>query len=141
MASASRRTVITGLGVISPVGLDPAAYWESLSQGRSGVRTIQSFDPSGLPVRFAGEVKGFDAKGYIDKKDRKSLRVMARTIQLAVAAAQRAVDDSRVDKGKLDPERFGVVFGAGLIATELEELSGAARLSANCQPDRTDLEK
>ena len=66
---------------------------------------------------------------------------MARTIQLAVAAAQCALDDSGVDKEKLDPTRFGVEFGAGLIATELEELGDAALASANCQPGSVDLEK
>ena len=67
--------------------------------------------------------------------------MMARTIQLAVAAAQRAMDDGAVDKSKLVPERFGVEFGAGLIASELPELADAARVSTNCQPGRVDLEK
>ena len=66
---------------------------------------------------------------------------MARTIQLAVAGAQRALDDGKVDKSKLDPTRFGVEFGAGLIATELIDLADAACISANCQPGRVDLEK
>ena len=68
------------------------------AQGRSGIRAIQSFDTGGLPVRFGGEIPDFDARNYIDKKERKNLRVMARTIQLAVAAAQCALDDSGVDK-------------------------------------------
>ena len=67
--------------------------------------------------------------------------MMARTIQLAVAAAQRALDDGGVDKSKLVPERFGVEFGAGLIATELPEFADASRASANCQPGHIDLEK
>ncbi|HEV3204103.1 MAG TPA: beta-ketoacyl-[acyl-carrier-protein] synthase family protein [Gemmataceae bacterium] len=141
MASSTRRAVLTGIGVISPIGLDVPSYWDSLSKGQSGIQTIKAFDPGGLPVRFAGEVKNFDAKNYLDKKDRKSLRMMARTIQLAVAAAQLAVDDSKVDKNQLDPARFGVNFGASLIASELEELGVAAQLSANCQPEVTDLEK
>jgi 3-oxoacyl-[acyl-carrier-protein] synthase II len=90
---------------------------------------------------MAGEALGFDAKKYLDKKDRKSLRVMARTIQLAVAAAQMALDDSKVDKRKLDPTRFGVEFGACLIASELEELGVAAQVSTNCQPEAVDMEK
>lgn len=141
MASASRRAVFTGMGVMSPIGLAPAAFWEALTRGQSGVRTIQSFDPSALPTRFAGEIPDFDAKNFIDKKDRKSLRMMARTIQLAVAAAQQALDDAKVDKARLDPTRFGVVFGASLIASELEELGPAAQLSANCQPAQVDMEK
>jgi 3-oxoacyl-[acyl-carrier-protein] synthase II len=141
MASSPRRAVLTGLGVVSPIGVSAAAYWESLRQGQSGIRPIQNFDPSGLPVQIAGEVRDFDAKQFLDKKDRKSLRVMARTIQLAVAAAQMAMDDCGVDKEKLDPTRFGVEFGAGLIATELEELGVAAQVSTNCQPAAVDLER
>ncbi len=142
MVASSRRTVITGVGVLSPIGLDAAAFWQSLREGRSGVRPIKAFDASALPVRFAGEVPEFtDAKNHVEKAHRKSLRIMARTIQLAVGAAQRALEDGAVDKSKLVPERFGVEFGAGLIATELPELADAARVSANCQPGRVDLEK
>src|SRR5205807_726998 len=88
-----------------------------------------------------GEIIGFDAKAYLEKKERKSLKVMARTIQLAVAAAQLALDDSRLDKQKVDPARFGVEFGSGLVATELEELAPASIASANCVPGSVDLNK
>jgi 3-oxoacyl-[acyl-carrier-protein] synthase II len=141
MASSSRRAVFTGMGVLSPLGLELATFWENLRQGHSGIRPIQSFETSGLPVRIAGTVLDFDAKRYVEKSQRKSLKVMARSIQLAVAAAQRALEDSRIDKRQVDPTRFGVEFGAGLIATELEELAAAAQLSANCQPGIVDLEK
>jgi 3-oxoacyl-[acyl-carrier-protein] synthase II len=141
MAAPSRRVVITGIGIISPIGVDAASYWRSLEEGRSGIRPIQSFDASGLPVRIAGEIPDFDAKDFVEKKDRRGLKVMARTIQLAVAGAQRALDDGKVDKSKLEPTRFGVEFGAGLIATELTDLIEAACVSANCQPGRVDLEK
>jgi 3-oxoacyl-[acyl-carrier-protein] synthase II len=129
------------MGIISPIGLDSSSCWQSLSQGRSGIKKLESFNPGGLPVRIAGEVVGFDAKRFVDKKDRKSLRVMARSIQLAVAAAQLALNDSKVDKEKLDPTRFGVEFGASLIASELEELGAASQISANCQPGTVDLKK
>jgi 3-oxoacyl-[acyl-carrier-protein] synthase II len=141
MSALSRRAVITGIGIVSPIGLDAASYWRSLQEGRSGIRAIQSFDTSGLPVRIAGEIPNFNAKDYLEKEQRKSLRMMARTIQLAVAGAQRALDDGKVDKSKLDPTRFGVEFGAGLIATELNDLIEAACVSANCQPGCVDLEK
>ncbi len=141
MASSSRRAVITGLGVLTPIGQTLDAFWHSLTHGTSGVRTVGSFDSSGLPVHFGGEILGFDAKKYIEKDQRKSLKVMARTIQLAVAAAQLALDDSKIDKGKIDPTRFGVEFGAGLIATELEELGAASQVSTNCKPGTVDLEK
>jgi len=127
--------------LLTPIGLDVDSFWQSLRSGRSGIRPFQSFDASGLPIQFGGEIVDFDAKKYIDKKERKNLKMMARTIQLAVAAAQLAIDDSAIDKQHLDPTRFGVEFGAGLIATELEEMADAARVSANCQPGFVDLEK
>ena len=140
MAS-SRRTVLTGVGVINPLGLNTAAFWDALRAGRSGIRPIQTFDASRLSTRFAGEVPGFDAKNYLAKPDRKGLKVMARGIQLAVAAAQVAMDDTKVDKARLDPTRFGVEFGSGLLATELEEIAPAAQISTNCQPGVVDLQK
>jgi 3-oxoacyl-[acyl-carrier-protein] synthase II len=141
MASSCRRVVITGLGVISPIGLEKAAFWEALCTGRSGVRAITSFDASALPCRIGGEILGFDARSYVDKKERKSLKVMSRAIQLAVAAAQLAMDDSALDKSQLDPTRFGVEFGAGLIASELDELGMASQVSATGRIGTVDLEK
>ncbi len=141
MPASSRRVVLTGIGVINPLGLNAAAYWESLARGRSGIRPLQAFDPAGMPSRIAGEIPDFDAKNFIDKKDRKSLRVMARAIQLAVAGAQLALDDSGVNKDQLDPTRFGVEFGAGLLPTELQELGPASQVSCNCQPGSVDLKK
>jgi 3-oxoacyl-[acyl-carrier-protein] synthase II len=133
--------VITGIGVISPIGTGPDSFWQSLQEGKSGIKPICTFDASGLPVRFAGEVPDFDAKDFVDKKDRRGLKVMARTIQFAVAGAQLALNHGAVDKSKLDPTRFGVEFGAGLIASELPDLVDAARVSANCQPGCVDIEK
>ena len=95
--------------------------------------------PRGLTTRFAGEIPGFDAKKYLDKKERKEPARHGRGIQLAVAAAQLALDHGKVDKTKLDPTRFGVEFGAGLLATELPELGPAAQVSCNGQPGAVDL--
>jgi 3-oxoacyl-[acyl-carrier-protein] synthase II len=139
MASTNRRAVLTGIGLISPVGVGPDAAWGSLQAGRSGVRRIQAFDASGLPTQIAGEVPGFDARKFVDKRQGKSLKVMARSIQLAVAAAQAALDDARVNKEQLDPTRFGVECGAGLIATELDELGAAAQLSVDGPVHHVDL--
>ncbi len=139
MSQPARRTVITGAGILSPIGVGTGAFWGSLQAGHSGVKPISGFDASALPVRFAGEIVGFDPKEFVSKKDRRSLKVMARTIQLAVAAAQLALDDGKVDKSRLDPERFGVEFGAGLIATELPELVDASLASVNCSPGVTDI--
>jgi 3-oxoacyl-[acyl-carrier-protein] synthase II len=137
---ASRRVVITGIGAITPLGQDVAGHFQALLEGRAGVHTITAFDPSALPVRFAGEINRFDAKQFMEKEARKGLRMMARTIQLGMAAAQRALDDGKVDKGRLDPVRFGVEFGAGLIASELPDLADASRISINGQPSHVDME-
>lgn len=133
--------MVTGIGLLTPVGLTHDAIWQALQSGSSGVHRLHSFDTSSLPVHFAGEIVGFDAKKYVDKESRKSLKVMARTIQLAVSAAQLALNDSGVNKDQLDPTRFGCEFGSGLIATELEELGPASQVSVNCQPGSVDLER
>jgi 3-oxoacyl-[acyl-carrier-protein] synthase II len=139
--TSTRRAVVTGIGVVSPLGLNRTQFWDGLRRGQSGIRPVSLFDASALPTRIAGEVQGFDAKNFIDKKERKNLRMMARSIQLAVAASQLALDDSGVDKATLDPTRFGIEFGSGLIATELEELGPASQVCTNCQPGVIDLEK
>lgn len=141
MTASSRRTVITGIGALNALGLNAAAVWEGFLQGRSGIRPICSFDASGLPVRIAGEVAGFQAKDYLDKKERKSLRMMARTIEFAVAAAHLALTDGAVDKDKLDKTRFGIEFGSGLIAMELLEVADAAVISTNGQVGHVDQRK
>src|SRR5262245_3538851 len=66
----SRRTVITGLGIVTPLGLHTAATWEAVRAGRSGIRPIQSFDARNLPVRFGGEVLDFDLKAFIPKENK-----------------------------------------------------------------------
>src|SRR5262249_29522717 len=141
MALKTRRAVFTGIGVLTSIGQSPDDFWSALASRRSGITAISSFDASRLPVRIAGEIRDFDAREYVEKKDRKSLKVMARTIQLAVAAAQRALLDSGVDRGALDPDRFGVEFGASLIASELGELGPAAQRSVNGSADHVDLER
>jgi 3-oxoacyl-[acyl-carrier-protein] synthase II len=128
--SHSRRVALTGIGVISPLGLTAPATLEGLLQGRSGIQSVKAFDASPLSTRFAGEIVGFDAKHYLDKSQRKNMRVMARGTQLAVAAAQLAIDDSAIDKAKIDPARFGTEFGAGLLPSELYELGPASQISA-----------
>jgi 3-oxoacyl-[acyl-carrier-protein] synthase II len=137
----ARRVVITGLGIVSPLGKDAASFWSGLTERRSGVKLVETFDTRALPSRIAGMVPDFDAKSYLDKKERKQLRVMARPIQLAVAAAQVALDHGKVDKSKLDPARFGVEFGAGLMPSDLEEIAHAAVASANCQPMVVDMKR
>src|SRR5262245_21297943 len=134
MAVNSRRVVVTGMGIVNPLGQNASELWEALKRGQSGVRAIEAFDASNLPTRIAAEVPNFDAKKYIRKEDRKSLRVMARAIQMAVSAAQLALDDGKVDKNHLDPARFGVEFGAGLIPADPSEIGLASTASANGEP-------
>src|SRR5438128_2139737 len=108
--SSPRRVVLSGIGVVTPIGIGQAAFWQSLRAGRGGIRALRSFDASALPVRIGAEIDGFDPQQYIDKKDRKKLKMMARTIQLAVAGARLALDESQLDMPAIDPARFGVEF-------------------------------
>lgn len=139
MTANRRRTVFTGLGLITPIGATPEAFWEALLAGRSGIKPISLFDPAGLPSRIAGEISDFDAKVYFDKKDRKSLKMMARAIQLGVAASLLALRDADVSAERIDPTRIGIDFGAGLIASELEELAPAAELATPEPKDHVDI--
>lgn len=140
VASPTRRVVITGIGVLSPIGQSVGAFWDSLLAGQSGVRTIQAHDTSALPVHFAGEID-FKANDYVEKKDRKSLKMMARPVQMGLACANLAMKDCGIDRSKLDSTRFGVEFGSGLVATELDDLAPAAALAATDQPGVVDMAK
>ena len=129
--------MITGLGVISPIGIGTSAFWESLTAGTSGVRRIEQFDPTGLPITIAGEVRGYDAKKLVPSSQRKNLKIMARDIQLAVGTAKLALEDAGLLDARPDPARFGVEFGASMISSDLDELAPAAResVSSNGQFD------
>lgn len=118
------RVVITGLGVVSPNGVGRASFEEALKEGRSGVSRIESFDAAGLPIQIAGEVKGFDVTPYLGVQ-KKNAKLMSRAVQFAVGAAGLAVDDSGIDKNKLDPTRFGICMGTGITPVDLGEMSGA----------------
>ncbi len=139
MSATRPRVVFTGIGVLSPIGLGIKPYWEALCAGKNGVKPISAFDAGALPTRIAGEIRNFDAKEYIDRKERKSLKVMARPTQLAVGGTTLAFADAGIESAKLDPTRLGVEFGAGLIASELDELGPAAQISANGVPGEVDL--
>ncbi len=105
------RVVVTGLGVISPVGIGKELFWTRLIGGESGIGPITKFDASEHSSKIAGEVKDFDATNYMDKHD---ARRMDRFAQFAVAAARMAVDDSGLDVSAEDPERVAVVVGSGI---------------------------
>src|SRR5260370_36536435 len=103
MSVSARRAVLTGVGVITSLGPDPDSFWRSLIEGRTGIKPIKSFDASGLPVRIAGEIPEFDAKNYVEKSQRKTLRGTARTIRPAGAAAQLAPTHGKGERRKPVP--------------------------------------
>jgi 3-oxoacyl-[acyl-carrier-protein] synthase II len=113
------RVVITGLGAVTPVGNTAEEFWASLTQGKSGIGPITRFDSTGFPTRIAGEVKGFDALKYVDKKDDRKLDLY---LKYALACAVMAVEDAGLDPAKEDGDRFGVLVGSGIggISTLLE---------------------
>ena len=105
-----KRVVITGMGVISPLGETVQEYWDALVQGRSGIGPMTLCDPTGFPCRIAGEVTSFDPTSYIDSKE---ARRMARFSQLAVASALRAMEHAGLNGSNMDPEEAGVLMGNG----------------------------
>lgn len=124
MAS-NRDIVVTGMGVVSPIGIGKEPFWSTLVDGRSGVRQLPLFDDPTLPVPFGGEVADFDPKQYV--RPRKSLKIMSRDIQLGFAAADMAIADARLRESPLDPERLGVMLGADMMPCDLDELVGTYR--------------
>ena len=110
--------VLTGVGVVCPIGIGRQEVWESFEAGRSGIRPLAQGDQLRLPVRIGGEVQDFDPKARA--LPRKSLKVMARDAQLGVAASILACQDARVDGGGIDPERFGVILGADRMCSAME---------------------
>ena len=107
----ARRVVVTGMGLVTPLGNDTESTWAGLLAGRSGAAPITKFDPSHLQVRFACEVKGFDPLQYIDRKEAKRYDLFA---QLAIAAASQAVGQAGLEGGFPSPERTGVIIGSGI---------------------------
>src|SRR3954470_11342376 len=143
-----RRVVITGIGIISPIGIGVRAFWDNLLAGQVGVRRIASYDPSGFPSQIAGEVPAYKIGDYVPKSYRKATKVMARDIELAVVAADDAFKDAGLkskaytDSPTIDSFRFGCNIGAGLISVDLTELTGAMNAArADESPNRLDLKK
>lgn len=106
-----RRVVVTGMGAVTPLGLNVAESWEKAINGQSGISKIEAFNTENYPVKFAGEVKGFDAEAYVPKKE---IKKMDRFIPLSIAATTMAMEDAQVDLEKLNPQRVGVLIGVGL---------------------------
>ncbi len=139
---ASRRVVITGLGLVTPIGIGAEAVWNALLERACGVGRIKAFDPSRFKCQVGGQIETLATAQCVPKTYRKSVKVMARDIEIAVVAAYEAVKDAGlktkclIDRGEaegppnLDPTRFGANIGAGLICADLTELSGALATAA-----------
>ena len=107
----SRRVVVTGVGLVSPVGMGTQANWDALRAGTSGIGPITRFDAAAFSTRFAGEVKNFDPLQFIEKKELKKMDIF---IQFAVAASQFAMDDARLTVTPAFADRIGVFIGSGI---------------------------
>jgi len=137
---ADRRVVITGMGVVSPLGLSLEGLWSGLVSGTSAVGPIEAFPAAGLPLGHAAEARGFtgdiDDFGPLDtdrkKAIRKGLKVMCRESQMAVAAAQRALHDCGMTPQQHSPERFGCVFGSDYMLTLPDDFTASV---AKCRAD------
>jgi len=140
-----RRVVITGLGLVTPIGIGAEAVWSALIDKKSGVKRISSFDPSRFQSQVGGQIESLSMGDFVPKQYRKSTKVMARDIEIAVAAAYEAAKDAglktkcMLDRGEaqppinLDPTRFGANIGAGLICADLNELAGALNTATDEQ--------
>ena len=106
-----RRVVVTGLGIVSPIGCVKEEFWSNLIQGKSGIGPLTHFDASLYESRIAGEVRNFKPHPFISSKD---LRRMERFVQFGVTAAKNAIDESGIDISKEDPYRIGVLVGSGI---------------------------
>jgi 3-oxoacyl-[acyl-carrier-protein] synthase II len=108
----NRRVVVTGLGIVSPIGIDVKSFWENLVNGKSGIRPITQFDSASFDCRIAGEILGFNPSLYFNNP--KDVRRADRFAQLAMASSKLAMEDSGLDLQKIDRTRFGVLVGSGI---------------------------
>jgi 3-oxoacyl-[acyl-carrier-protein] synthase II len=106
-----QRVVITGLGLVSPLGIGVEASWRMALEGKSGIGPITQFDASSLPARIAGEVKDFDPALYVEAKE---IKKMDRFIHFAMASATMAMQDSKLTINDDNAERVGVIIGSGI---------------------------
>lgn len=134
MAEGDRRVVLSGLGPVSAAGVGIAPLWEAMCAGTSAISQIEEFDPSGFPSKHAGRLAAdvFDVRKFVPKSYRKATKVMARDIELAVGAASMAIQHANIEtkattdgEPTIPPARMGCHIGAGLIAADVDELTGA----------------
>lgn len=121
MRGECRPVVITGLGIVSPVGIGWQSYWKALLAGKNGVGRITRFDPEDFTTQIAAEVRDFNPEDYLDRRE---LKRMDRFTQFAVIAAKMAVDDSKLDISREDPDDVGVIIGSGIGGIETMEEQG-----------------
>jgi 3-oxoacyl-[acyl-carrier-protein] synthase II len=114
----SRRVVVTGVGLLTPLGIGTQETWQAIRQGRNGISTIEQFDPTEFACRIAGEVKNFDPKRYIERKE---IKKMGRFIQFGIAATEFAMEQSGLHIGAENAERVGVYIGSGIGGFEVIE--------------------
>jgi 3-oxoacyl-[acyl-carrier-protein] synthase II len=112
------RVVVTGMGVVSPIGIGVDNFWESLVSGKSGIKRVTRFDVSDFSCKVAGEVEGFDPLLYMDKKD---ARRMDKFVQYALAASMMAIQDAGLNLDFVDRDRAGVLIGSGIGGIETFE--------------------
>jgi len=105
------RVVVTGIGIVSPLGLDTESTWQAILRGESGVDYITAFDPAPFETKFAAEVKGFDPLNHMDRKD---ARRTDRFTQFAIAAARESLKNAHLDLSKADPHQVGIIVGSGI---------------------------
>lgn len=126
-----KRVVITGLGIISPVGTGLKTFWSTLTEGVSGIRRVTRFDPASFSTKIAGEVVDFEPTNYMEKKE---ARRMDRFTQFAVAATGMAINDASLDLEQANRDRIGVILGSGVGG--IETLEEQARVLAEKGPGR-----
>lgn len=124
-----QEVVITGMGIVCPLGIGREAVWSSLENGTSGLRTISRLAEAGFPITIGGELEEFDGKQYV--QPRKSLKVMCRETQQAFTAAELAWADAQLTNATVDPERLGVVLGANVFRSEMDEMIALYRAVGN----------
>jgi len=133
MAASPRRAVVTGMGVLCALGHDPAAFRAALFSGVSGIGPFRAFELGPNDCRLSGAVVGYDGKKFLpatNREARKSLNKMARTVQFGFTTAVQAWENAGgPQRGQIDPFRFGVEFGCVMVATEVEDLAGGAKVS------------
>lgn len=140
-----RRVVITGLGVISPIGCDKNSFWDSLANGKSGITRLEADSQEGIAAGqvhdFTGHIKDFgDLDGDLKKKLRKALKIMNRETRMGLASALQALEDSSVAEAGYEPDRFGVSFGASYVSMLPEDFETGVK-SCTSEDQEFDIER